>query len=787
MCSSFGHCSTCQAWPTEMVSNGDQGGPSKCPTIAKRLMDEDLGVVLGARVAALAQHVSQARDRARGIVRALAEGLVIVESAAAEIALCPWAQGRVSCAVVPPDTPELRGFRRLPVDAWVRAVRDAVAGPDALFASLVAGLGTRPVVFPLFACADAYAFDWKGQFVAVVVAEADGRAEPLLLAVPRSVPREATEPVRSLVRRVRHCVKWSSLRAPAHPELRLVVHRLGESVWIPAWRSSSLQRSLMTLLKRTDTTPAGGWPAPAAPPPPRAVREPSHRDDAPIRHLRALFPLDEDLAGLGSALRKGKEARAREQCAALRLVFPAAAATGARGVVESAEAADAAVEMAAWADATMARLAADPQARVQLPACAALALAPGVATGPALPPPSSFLAASLGRLVAARRPELSALAGDGLGGAAPGGVSAAAPPPAAEARALLSVRGAHDREVVEAAWNAPLPTRNVGDVPGAVLPCLVLDDLGAVRPHVLAHTELVPRELVVPLAPAKSVAGMCLDVDGCAINLRCCPANLLQLVDAAVQEIEHTDRDSDDDDDIDAVPLAAAAAAAPDGELAAMLRQSVVAAAAAAAGRRTPRFGGASTVPVCIPAAAILRGNDAGRPTDLAFAAAATLLTPPPVCSDARAVVAVVTRTALRLGVAAVLRGQLVSVPASGWLPPTKAKPTVNPQFVTRAAARAALGLPAPTGSATEPVRVVVVGVAAADVARATRDVVGAFVLGEPTGSVGQARAAGLPTRGPHDVVVLSGGGLVAFAILALLLVRHARGASSRPFAFIKL
>ena len=723
--------------------------------------------------------LTAAQSRALPIVRALAEGLVVDESDSAAIALGAFAQGRTETVVVPADTPLVRGFPRLDLAEWVRVVSLACELERENVASILTCLGTRPVLYPLFAHQKPYV----PLYAAVLVADARDNGAPVLLAVPRSAPDDSPECFRSLVRRVRHVVDWATLGFPAFPGRAHTRHTLlvgGRGrVYIPVLQDAP-QRALRKLLQRADVAPPAGWPAPAAPPPPRRIREPSHRHDAPIQFLQALFSRDVDVKDLGSAQRKGKRAAAKRGLDAVRLLAAAAPRVDAAGVVEAAEAAERAA-MEEWADQSIATLALDPEFRIPLPPCAALSLPDGAlperegaSPGASALRPSSFLAASLARVLAARHPLLRTRdQGNDDTAAAPGGVAAAGAliMPAAPVPVRLSVRGARSCEVFDAARQ--LPPRNVGDVPGAVLPCQAIDDLSAVRAHVMDHTQLVPRVLTVPLAAATGVGGMAVDVDGCGVNLRDCPAPLLRQVEAAVADLQA---------EASAVPPIPALAE-QDGELAAILRRSINSGVDAAAERSASVLG---ALAAGVPAAAILRGDNAGRPTDLALAAAASLLYREPVRNDAVAAVDVVWCAAMRLGVEGVLGGQLVAIPASGSAKPTRTLPTVNPAFA-RACTNQALLLPAPSGSATEPVRVVVVGAAADDVARCTRDVLAALIACDSVGSVGVARAAGLPTRGPNDDVIVGGGGLVPLAILVLLLVRHATAPSSRPFAFIKL
>ena len=134
------------------------------------------------------------------------------------------------------------------------------------------------------------------------------------------------------------------------------------------------------------------------------------------------------------------------------------------------------------------------------------------------------------------------------------------------------------------------------------------------------------------------------------------------------------------------------------------------------------------------------------------------------------------------------LSDQLVSVPASGAVTLTNMQPTVDAAFIAPRTCDMYL-LPSTSGSATEPVRIVTVGVTHAQAVAAVRDIVAAIVEKERIsgGSTGSVRAGGLAARGTHDKIVVGGGALVPLAILTLLLLRHSRTERAAPFAFIKM
>lgn len=358
------------------------------------------------------------------------------------------------------------------------------------------------------------------------------------------------------------------------------------------------------------------------------------------------------------------------------------------------------------------------------------------------------------------------------GGVAAGGVAAGGRPvdEPSSARRFHSVRGARDRELVEAAQRQPtrglLQVVTGGDLPDPVLPLDIFvrsDGLERAREAVLEHTPAVPRVLDVSATAAVSTSGCSIDVDGLAINVRGCPSSIF----AAVQILRHARERQQ-----------VASGLRPDsgtGAFAAALRSSIAAHVEA-----LPNTAGGA---VGLSSSALLRGASASRPLDLAIAAGASALDPPVTPHDAHAAVAHVFGMASDQGID--LSGQLVSVPASGSLAITDESPTVESGFAAKTECPHFV-LPSTTGLVVEPFSVISIGFGAQDVAKAVRDVLAAIVSRDGEGSTGVMRALGSAARGPNDHVTVGGGGLVALSILTLLLVRRHSAATRRPLAFIK-
>lgn len=617
-------------------------------------------------------------------------------------------------------------------------------------------LGAKPFIFPLFLYAQK---DVRTrQFIAALCCSSTSGDKGLFVRLPTTVSKGATGAVSCLVQQARYLKESTATCSLDIPRL------LGKPLPIDlvVQVKDPSRRALQQILHRSGVLPATGFPVPAALWPHARPRHltvaPPSRKDVTILFWHALFPTAAGAPGTGFRDRKGLKT-SRE---AVKLVLPPSLPTDHAAIVgEQMHARKAPYD--AWLGTTVQRLSIDDMWPVVLPPSAGVGRT-HVGGGPAVRAPLTELAAALRR---ATRLLPGGVLDVFLGDAAPaaGGVTSSF---VTQHRApMRSVRKANEQDLI--ARSLDLPRRSLDAVPvtPVILPAQVFEDMGLrdAAPHVQHHTAAVPQRMQVQIHPAIVREGCSVDVDGVGVNIRYCPSNVLDKVNS--NRLLHATR----------YETPPAQPAASDRTFAGALRALV---------STTVRMVTGTAAGSGDAAADLRAANAPRRPAHLAVASSASLIKANPPLSDARAAVTFVFDFARTKGLD--LSHYLVAVPACGSVTVTTITPTVDASFVSRRTNDPYL-LPTTGGSATEPLQVVVVGTTHAHLVAATRDVLQAIVEAERSsgGSTGAARAAGLSTRGPHDVVVVGGGGLVTISILVLLMVRHAQRAQSTPFAFIKM
>ena len=709
-----------------------------------------------------------AQQAASGVLHALAKGAVI-NADLGILAHNDWAQR---------STTTLRISHSSRISSEAPRVSLEKLHTEMLKAAVDAGdvadaLGALPIIVP------AFQYTGTGQrtrkYLIAWCCRAAGTDEAVVARLPVTEPPDASEALKPLVRRVRHMTNNPGT-------LTFEAVKLPQEILLVVSMNEGLRHALRAVLARTRVLSATGRAAPGpvrprARPEPSDTEPPSHKD-VPIQWWRALFPDTAEAPGHGF---RGTGDRAAVHRAFHVILRPRPPTDDASVAEAHAQARSATLD--AWLATTLGRLEVNPDVPVVLPSNLTVGVSANVVRYGAAPRTTELAEAFLRYIRVQQDGLLGTLLGSHAAAAEPAGVTAAAAvhrdgvspwyPPivAPHIDRLISVRRANERQLVEAASiEPPCALEGVPNTP-SLLPIHVFGEGGLthVRAHVAYHTGAVPRALTVPLHPPTTMSDCSVDIDGVAVNIRylsgvaryhLCSAEQRVLHAAAAQHAQQQ-------------PVAGAPTLA--GALA-----SVVLAAA-------KRVSGYEPANLERAALALRSTAAAGRPAELALAASASILAPPPLKTDAQAAVKYVFGLAEAVGVGD-LSDQLVSVPASGAVTLTDMKPTVDATFIAQRTCSMYL-LPCTTGSSTEPVRIVTVGVTHEQAVAAVRDIVAAIVEKERIsgGSTGSVRADGLAARGTHDRIAVGGGALVPLAILTLLLLRHSKEGRSAPFAFIKM
>ena len=697
---------------------------------------------------------SAAQAAATRVLHVIAKGAVI-DAGSAFLAYNDWAQRNTIDLLVSHSSRLSPGAARISLQQLHMEMQNAAV--DAR--DIAEALGDVPIIVPLYLYT---ATDKRTRrYLMAWCCPAAGKDQAVVARLPVTVPTDASPALRTLARHVTYMTK----------HVPVVVAKVPQEISLVVSLNDAQRRGLQAILARTGVLSATGRVAPAPrllPRPLPTTTEPPSRKDVHIQWWRALFPDTELAPGNGF---RGPTDRSALHKAFSVILRPRPPTDDASLAEAHAQARSATLD--AWLDTTLGRLEVNPDVPVVLPRYTTLGTADGAAHRAPAHPPTELADAFLRYIRVRPDGLLGTLLGGRTADAEPAGVTAPHPPVVApHVDRLISVRKANERQLIAASSGEP--TRGLGDVPHtpALLPIHVFgeDGLTHVRAHVAYHTEAVPRALVVPLHPPTTMSDCSVDIDGVAVNIR----YLSSLARSHIWREEQ----------------GFITAAGP--QNAALARQPVACTPPFTAALTTLVVAAAKRVSGSVQsierAAATLRDTLAARrPVDLALATSASLLAPPPLKTDAQAAVMYVFKLAKFVGVGD-LSDQLVSVPASGAVTLTNMQPTVDAAFIAPRTCDMYL-LPSTSGSATEPVRIVTVGVTHAQAVAAVRDIVAAIVEKERIsgGSTGSVRAGGLAARGTHDKIVVGGGALVPLAILTLLLLRHSRTERAAPFAFIKM
>ena len=696
-----------------------------------------------------------------------------VNTSHGSLALADFAQHRINSLLV--EEPESAIISPSPGWDLVDFVKSllSVASTSDLVSD---DLREDPVFFPLLSWRSTgndrgRAAKWYTALVATEYNDGSASSSPLIVNVPHTCRKGDPPSTDLLSRRVGYVVTgksnfiYASIPSASAPCITNgSVQVDANTIKLLLWDSPTARTDLVSILGRTDATWTIGSGVRQRPLEckPLSTKPARHGADPQIRHAQAMLgDISEKSDDIGAQLRGEVDLKAIFR--ALQIVLTEKSPLLEGHALVASEAAANVNPLRDWIKVTISRLRQDPRARVAVPS--SVTLAGSFRADAELGGSSGMASSDLASLFRAHLQEsIRELRARAHVGAKFHTVSESVIPNA--------VRGATDVDLIREAQAHPDDV--LDDLP-FITPAEVFNEggLAAVAKHVLHHTSSAPRRLYVPLSSSNHrLERRSVDFDGCAINIRHCPAPLYSRYNAIwlslVAEAHNSSHES---------AASTSAHTAEEGEFAGGLRRSVNLAV-----QDERKHANVESQWLCD--AAVLRGSDAKAPTRHAFAAAATLLDHTPAPCDARAAVKLVWLQAQHHEIIELL-SHIVHVPASGAPEPTTQKPTVESVFFANAQYPSVL-LPGPKGTVNEPVRIIVCGVESKHVASCTRDILAALVESQAQGSVGVAREAGFAARGTSDVVAIGGGALIPLAILVLLLVRHARDPRSGAFACIK-